>query len=212
MVAAEISPSVMTGGGTSTAMLNLSARITALKAAVDAYIAGETARAADYAHSLEIDTDNNLLLKNEAGTVLSTENLPLTAAAADYGTLVFSGTGAFILDLTKTYVLGMVGSPTVYIDVYKASENGGTGVITYTKLTTNLKGLTVNRVLTAALDAPGASDPFDGTYYIGGTFTLDGGEETFDAGWLNFGMINSSIWPALGLNSVGYYQVYELVV
>ncbi len=211
MVAAEISPAVMTGGGTSTAMLNLSSRITALKATVDAYIAGETARAADYAHSLEIDTDNNLLLKNEAGTVLSTENLPLTASAADYGTLVFSGTGAYAFGSAKNYVLAVIGSPTVYVDIYKANVSGETGVITYTRMTNYLKTYTANHVISNVFNASVANDPFDGTYIVSGTLTVDGTDDAYSSvEYLNFGMIGENCYPVLAFISAGYYQVYEM--
>lgn len=211
LVTAKISPSIPTGGGTSTAILNLSQRIAAVKASLDAYIAGETTRAADYAHSIEIDANRNLLLKNEAGTVLSTENLPLVVAASDYGTMVFSGTGAFVIEANKNYVLVLIGSPSVFIDIYKANVSGETGVISYTRMTNELKEYTQNHVISNVFDAETANDPFDGTYLITGTLTVDGTNDVYSSvEYLNFGMIGENCYPVLAFISSGYYQVYEM--
>lgn len=218
MVSATVNESVPTSNSQSTVLLNINRKITALQLLLDTHNHDDeyylkAAADAKYATLIELDSTLNLKLKNEAGTILSSLQVPTMIMQTPPGTLVFNGTGTYIIDLNKRYVVIVIGSPTINLDVYKREESGETGQFTYTKLTlTPLLSTTINRTLEASLDPDVANDPFDGTYYISGSYLLDGVEDTFDAGYLDFGMINSYTSPALGLSSVGYFMVYEMEI
>lgn len=224
MVVANIGETVPIVNENSTVLANINRKITHVEDDLTALIAAynihahdvayylKTTADAKFAQLLTIESGNIVKLKTGDGTVLSSQAIQPTASATPPGTLVFSGTGAYILDETKVYSVLIIGSPDIYLDVYKKSINGGTGEVTYTKMTVNMELFLANMAFQAQLDAPVAHDPFDGTYYISGDFHQDGGTDTFEGGWLNFGMLNEYVSPVLGLNSIGYFQVYELDV
>jgi len=224
MVVASVAETVPTFNENSTVLANINRKITHVEDDLTTHIAEydihdhdaayylKAAADALFAHELTIESGNIVKLKTGDGTVLSSITVAPTASSVPPGTLVFNGTGTYILDQTKTYCVMIVGSPNIYLDVFKKSINGGTGEITYTKMTVNMELFLTSMAFQSHLDEPVVHDPFDGTYYIAGDFHQDGGTDTFEGGWLDFGILNEYISVALGLNSIGYFQVYELDV
>ena len=163
-----------------------------------------------FANKLDV-SGNDIILLNKDNQELSRIHVPTVIQPAMPGNLIFTGTGDFIIESYKKYIIVPLGTTNVSLHVYERSESGETGEITYTKKTTNpILSFTNNQLLETKLDSPTPQSPFDGTYYISGEYWLNGIYDTFEAGYLDFGTISQYNYPVLGFNSGGYYQVYEL--
>lgn len=207
MVTANVYETVPTYGAQSTVILNLNRKINTVAENLTTYI-DEADR--KFGTKLAVD-GNDIALQNEAAEELSRVRVPTVILAEQPGDLIFFGTGDFVIDSHKKYVIVPVGSSSVGLHVYERNESGETGEVSYTKKTTNpVWSFTTNQLLETRLDEPIPSSPFDGTYYISGGYWRNGVYDTFEVGYLHFGGISQYSYPVLGLHSVGYYQVYLL--
>lgn len=157
MVVANVNASVPLQSGTSTLLANINRRINMMNDKLTAEIEGVDDKLDahiqeyyihdhnslyyqkeesdnKYAVKLEVDVDGNIMLINADNEVLSSIKVPTVIQVQPPGTLVHNGSGMFILQPNKEYLINIFS--TLNVDLYL--ETGGADEpITYLKLTNN---------------------------------------------------------------------------
>lgn len=219
LVTATVYPAVPTFGGQMTVISNLNRKINAVAESLqehkqefinhnhDTRYYNQDYSDQKYGDKLAV-SGHEIILKNYYGAELSRITVPTTIQTQPPGELLHTGTGDYILDTNKKYIIAPVGASTIKFDIYLRVESPVDSTITYQKINTSWD-LTFDKTELWEISFNYHVTETPGTYNIEINYSRNGFTEQKDIGNVVLGGLSHYAYPVIGINSSGFYQVFK---